>query len=142
MDPRPDEGALETSDRRDVTFGRLSAELESDQAGAPGGMLALQVAGDPEQFLDPGADRTTAGSIVGSEALAVESAGSPADVSDGAIGDRQLGGDPGQGVALPMASHDLLTKRDGERTRHGSRLRGLKKGHQLLTNADVTHAES
>lgn len=95
MDPGSDEGALETSDRRDVAPGGLSAELESDQAGAPGGMVSLQVAGDPEQFLDAGVDRTTAGAIVRSEALAVVSAGSPPDVSDRAIGDRQIGCDPG-----------------------------------------------
>jgi hypothetical protein len=95
VDPGADEGALETPDRRDVAPGRLSAELESDQAGAPGGMVALQVASDPEQLLGPGVDRTTAGSIVRGEALAVVSAGSPPDVSDRAIGDRQIGGDPG-----------------------------------------------
>src|SRR5689334_15674055 len=67
MDPGPDEGALETSDRREAGPGRVSAELESDQPGAPGGMVALQIAGDPEQFLDPGGDRTTAGAIVRSE---------------------------------------------------------------------------
>lgn len=95
MDPGADEGALETSDRREAGPGGLSAELESDQPGAPGGMVALQIAGDPEQFLDPGGDRTTAGAIVGSEALAAVSAGSPQDVSDRAIGDRQIGRDPG-----------------------------------------------
>lgn len=95
MDPSPDEGALETPDRREAGPGSVSAELESDQPGAPGRMVALQVASDLEQFLDPGGDRTTAGAIVRSEALAVVSAGSPQDVSDRAIGDRQLGRDPG-----------------------------------------------
>jgi hypothetical protein len=48
MDSGPDEGALETSDRREPALGRVLAELESDQAGAPGGMVALEITGDLE----------------------------------------------------------------------------------------------
>ena len=46
MDSGPDEGALQTSDRREAGVGRVLAKLESDQAGAPGRMLALQLAGE------------------------------------------------------------------------------------------------
>lgn len=94
MDTGSDEGALETSDRRELAPGRVPAELESDQSGAPGGMLALQLAGDLEQLLDRRGDRTTTGAIVRGEALAVVSAGPPTDVSDRAIGDGQIGRDP------------------------------------------------
>jgi hypothetical protein len=112
MDSGADEGGLESPNRREVAPGRVPTELEPDQPGAPAGMVALQIAGDPEQFLDPRGDRTTTGAIVGGQALAIVSAGQPPDVSDRAVGDRQIGGDPGQGLALLMTSHDLLTERD------------------------------
>ena len=125
MDSGPDEGELETSDRGEAALGRVLAELESDQPGAPGRVFALEIAGDLEQFLDSRGDRTTTGAIVGSQSLAVVSAEQPPDVPDRAIGDRQLGRDPGQGDALLMTSHDLLAERDRERARHGSRLRSF-----------------
>jgi hypothetical protein len=123
MDSSPDEGELETSDRGDAATVRVLAELESNQAGAPGGVVALELAGDLEQLLDSRGDRATTGAIVGSQALAIVSAVQPPDVPDRGIGDRQVGRDLGQGQALLMTAHDLLTERDREWARHGSRLR-------------------
>jgi hypothetical protein len=140
MDSGPDEGALETSDRGEAALGRVLAELESDQAGAPGRVLALEVAGEVEQILNSRGDRTTTGAIVGSQSLAIVSAMQPPDVPNRAIRDRQIGRDLGQGEALLTTSHDLLTERDRKRARHGSRLRSSREQNQLLTNADVTHA--
>jgi hypothetical protein len=140
MDAGPDEGALETSVRGEVTLGRVLAELESDQAGAPGRVLALEVAGELEQILDSRRDRTTTGTIVGSESLAVASAVQPPDVPDRAIRDRQIGRDLRQGEALLATAHDLLTERDRKGAWHGGRLRSFREKDQLLTHADVTHA--
>jgi hypothetical protein len=112
MDSGADEGALEGPDRREVAPGRVPAELEADQPGAPAGMVALQVTGDPEQLPDPRGDRTTTRAIVGGQVRAIAAAGQPPDVSDRGVGDRQVGGDPGQELALLMTSHDLLTERD------------------------------
>ena len=140
MDSRSDEGALETSDRGEAAPGRVLAELESDQSGAPGRMLTLEIAGDLEQFLSSREDRTTTGAIVGGQSLAIVSAGQPPDVPNRAIRDRQIGRDLGQGEALLTTSNDLLTERDRKRARHGSRLRSSGPKDQLLTNTDVTHA--
>jgi hypothetical protein len=126
MDSGPDEGALETSDRREAGLGRVLAELESDQAGAPGRVLALQLAGEVEQVLGSRGDRTTTGPIVGSQSLATVLAEQPPDVPNRAIRDRQIGRDPGQGGALLTTSHDLLTERDRKRAWHGSRLRSFR----------------
>jgi hypothetical protein len=140
MDSGPDEGTLETSDRGKAGFGRVLAELESDQAGAPGRVLALQLTGEVEQVLGSRGDRTTTGPIVGSQSLITVSAEQPPDFPDRAIRDRQIDRDPGQGGALLTTSHNLLTERDRKRARHGSRLRSSREKDQLLTNADVTHA--
>jgi hypothetical protein len=48
IDSGPHEGELETSDRGEVPLVRVLAELEPDQAGAPGGVLAFEIAGDLE----------------------------------------------------------------------------------------------
>jgi hypothetical protein len=126
LDSRSDEGALETADRGEVALGRVLAELESDQSGTPGRVLALEVAGDLEELLNSSGDRTTAGVIVGSQSPAIVSAVQPPDVPDGAIRDRQIGRDLGQGGALLATSHDLLAKWDRKRARHGSRLRSSR----------------
>jgi len=135
------EGGLETSDRGDWALGCVLAELESNESGAPARVLPLELAGELEQLLGLRGDRAPTGAIVGSQALAIGLAGQPPDVADRPVGDRQLGRDLGQGVTLLMTSHDLLTERDREWARHGSRLRSSKKRDQLLTSADVTHAE-
>ena len=126
MDSGPDEGALETSNRGEAGLGRVLAELESDQAGAPGRVLALQLAGELEQVLGSRGDRTTTGPIVGSQSLITVSAEQPPDFPNRVIRDRQIGRDPGQGGALLTTSHDLLTERDRKRARHGSRLRNSR----------------
>jgi hypothetical protein len=123
MDSSSDEGALKTSDRGEAALGRVLAELESDQSGAPGRMLTLEIAGDLEQFLNSRGDRTSTGAIVGSQSLAVVSAEQPPDVPNRAIRDCQIGRDPGQGEALLTTSHDFLAERNRKRARHGSRLR-------------------
>ena len=103
------------------------AELEPDQAGAPGGVVALEIAGDLEQFLDSRGNRATTGAIVGNQVLARTLAEQPPDVPDRSIGDGQLSRDLGQGDALLMTTHNLLAERDRERTWHGNRLRRFGK---------------
>src|SRR5262245_40512290 len=141
MDSGPDEGALETSDRGDPAPLGVLAELESDQPGAPGGVFALEITGDLEEFLGSSGDRTTTGAIIGGQSLAILAAGQPPDVADRAIGDGQVGRDLPEGEALLMTAHDFLTERDREGARHGSRLRSSEKRDQLLTNDDLTHAD-
>src|SRR4029077_16401251 len=51
MDSGADEGGLEASDRGDGALGRVLAELESDQPGAPGRVFALEIASEMEQLL-------------------------------------------------------------------------------------------
>jgi hypothetical protein len=139
MDSRPDEGALETPDRGEGGLRGVRAEQESDQLGAPGGVLALELARATEPLLGGRGYGATTRAIVGGQSLAPT--GQPADVADGAIGDLEVGRDLGQGVPLLVTAHDLLTERDREGAWHGNRLRSSKRD-QLLTNADVTHAES
>jgi hypothetical protein len=59
IDSGANEGNLQASNRRETPVGRVLAKLESDQPGAPGGMFPLEIAGEPEQFLDGRGDRTT-----------------------------------------------------------------------------------
>ena len=59
IDSGADEGGLQTSNRGEATFGRVLAKLESDQPGTPGGMFPLEIAGEPEHFLDGRGNRTT-----------------------------------------------------------------------------------
>jgi hypothetical protein len=112
MDSGPDEGALETSDRGEATLRRVVAELESDQASAPGRVFALEIAGDGQQFSGSSRDRTSTGAIVGRQSIETASAVEPPDLLDRAIRDRELGRDLSQGEALLMTSHDLLTERN------------------------------
>jgi hypothetical protein len=135
------EGELETSDRGQTPLRHVVAELEPDQAGAPGGVVALEIAGDLEQFLVSRGNRTTTGAIVGSQVLARTLAEQPPDVPDRAIGDDQFRRDLSQRDALLMTTHDLLAERDRERTWHGRRLRSFGKTDESLTIADVTHAD-
>jgi hypothetical protein len=141
IDSGPDEGALETSDRGEAAVGLVFAELESDQAGAPGGVFALELAGDGQQFLSSSRDRTGAGAIVGRESIETVMAVEPPDVADRAIGDREIGRDLSQGEALLTTPHDLLTERDWEGARHRKRLRSSRNQDQLLTHAIVTYAD-
>ena len=124
IDSRPDEGELETADRGDAATVCVLAELESNQPGTPGGVFPLERAAELEQLLGGRGDRATTGAIVGRQARAIVAAGQPPDVPDRSIGDRQLSRDLGQGQALLMTADDLLTERDREGARHGSRLRG------------------
>jgi len=140
IDSSPDEGNLESSDRGEVGIVGVVAELESDQPGAPGGVFPLEIAGNAEQLLDVRGDPTTTRVIVGSQSVETASAAQPPDVPDRAIGDREVGSDLGQGEALLMTVHDLLTERDRERARHGSRLRESEEKNHSLTKADITHA--
>jgi hypothetical protein len=75
MDPGPDEGALETSDRGEAVLGGVRAELEPDQAGTPARVFALEITGNLEEFLGPRENRTTRAAIVGSQLLATLAAG-------------------------------------------------------------------
>jgi hypothetical protein len=135
IDSSPDEGDLESSDRGEVGIVGVVAELESDQPGAPGGVLPLEIAGNTEQLLDSRRDRTTTRLIVGSQSVETVSAVQPPDVPDRAIGDREVGSDFGQGETLLATMHDLLTVRDRERARHGSRIRkSEEKNHSIVDN--------
>jgi hypothetical protein len=141
IDSRPDEGELETADRGEGATVHELAELQSNQPGAPGGVLPLERAAELEQFLGGRRDRATTGAIVGRQARALVAAGQPPDVPDRGIGDRQLRRDLGQGQALLMTAHDLLTERDREGARHGSRLRDPEGVEEWLTDAYLTHAD-
>lgn len=126
--PRPihsgsDERALQTSDRGKAAPALVLVELESDQAGAPSGVFALEIAGKVQQFPGSSRDRTRTGAIVGSQPIGTVSAVQPPDVADRAVRNRELGRDLSQGEALLTTAHNLLTERDCERARHGKRLR-------------------
>jgi hypothetical protein len=127
IDSGPHEGELETTDRGQAPLRHVVAELKPDQAGAPGGVVALEIASDLEQLLDARGNRATTGAIVGSQVRARMLADQPPDVSNRAIGDGQLSRDLGQGDALLMTTHNLLAERDREWTWHGSRLRSFGK---------------
>ena len=127
IDSGPHEGELEASDRGQVPLVHVLAELEPDQPGAPGRVVAFEIAGDLEQLLDSRGNRATTGAIVGSQILALMSAEQPPDVPDRAIGDGQLGRDLGQGHVLLTPPHNLLAERDREGPWHGSRLRSFGK---------------
>jgi hypothetical protein len=139
MDSRPDESDLEAAHRGDGSPMGVLAELESDQPGAPGGMVPLEVAGDAAQLLGAGGDRAPPAAIVRGQSLKTPSAVKSPDLPDRAIGDRQVRGDLGQREALLMTAHDLLTERDRERLRHGSRLQKPATGIYRLTKAHVTN---
>ncbi len=133
IDSGPDEGELEGTDRGEVGIVGVVAELESDQPGTPGGVFPLEIAGDAEQLLDSRGDRATTGVIVGSQSVEAVSAVRPPDVADRAIGDREVDSDLGQGDALLTTLDDLLTERDRDRARHGSRLRESEEKDHSLT---------
>jgi hypothetical protein len=139
MDPGPDESDLEASHRGEGCLRGVVVELESDQPGAPGGMVPLEVAGDAEQLVGARGDGASLAAIVRGQSLETLSAVEPPDLPDRAIGDRQVRGDLSEREALLMTAHDLLTKRDREGARHGSRLRKLATGTHRLTKIHVTH---
>jgi hypothetical protein len=141
LDSGPDERDLEASDRGGGARGCVLAELEPNHSGAPAWVFALELAGELEQLLGSSGDWATTRAIVGSEVLATRLAGQPPDVPDRAVRDRQVNRDLGQGDALLMTTHDLLTKRDREGARHGSRLQRSEERDQLLINANVIHAD-
>src|SRR4051794_11612806 len=140
MDPGADEGDLEAPHRGDGGALGVLAELRPDPPGAPGGMVALQLAGDAGQLAGARGDRAPPGARVRGQPLEAMSAVGPPDLADRAIGDRQRGGDPGQRGALLMTAHDLLTERDREAARHRSRLEEPATGVHWSTAAHVTPA--
>jgi hypothetical protein len=123
VDPGPDEGALEAPGRRESGVAGVLSQAESDQAGAPGRVPLLELTGEGQESAGEGGDRAPAGAIVRGRSPALLAAAEPADIPDGAVGDRQVGRDPCQGDALLPTKEDLLTERDRERARHGCRLR-------------------
>jgi len=139
MDPGAGEGELEAADRGEGGPMGVRAELESDQAGAPGGMVPLEVAGDAEQLPGARGDGAAPAGIGRGQSLEAPGAEQPPDLAGRAVGDGQLGGDPGQGGALLMTTDDLVAEREREGARHGSRLRGSATGDHRLTEAHVTH---
>jgi hypothetical protein len=139
MDSGPDESDLEAAHRGDGSPMGVRAELESDQPGAPGGMVPLDLAGDPEQLTGAGGDGAPLAAIVRGESLKTPAAVESPDLPDRAVGDGQVRGDLGQREALLMTAHDLLTERDRERLRHGSRLQEPATGNYRLTRAHVTN---
>jgi hypothetical protein len=140
MDPGADEGELEASDGGDPAVPGVGAELQPDQSGAPGGMVALQLASDAEQLDGARGDRAPQAAVIRRQALRAVAAEEPPDVADGTVGDRQLGRDPGQGDALLVTAHDLLTEGDREGARHGGRLRGPATKDHRFTKYDLIRA--
>ena len=65
------------------------AELEPDQPGPPGGMLALEFAGDAEQLPGGRRDRSAVAGIAGDEPVEAMATEQPPDLPDSAVGDRQ-----------------------------------------------------
>jgi hypothetical protein len=96
IDAATDEGDLEATDRGDVAAGVLPPELEANAAGAPGGMLSLQLAGIAEELKGLGRCGSPAGVVVRDQALETVSAVDPPDRADRIIGEGKLGGDGGQ----------------------------------------------
>jgi len=139
MDPGSNERDLEAAHRGDASPMGVSAELESDQPGAPGGVLPLDLAGDPEQLTGARGDRAPLAAIVRSQSLEALAAVASPDLPDCAIGDGQVRGDLGQREALLMSADDLLTERDGEGLRHGRRLQRPATEDYQLTRAQVTN---
>ena len=139
VDPGTNERDLEAAHRGDASPMGVSAELESDQPGAPGGVLPLDLAGDPEQLAGARGDRPPPAAIVRGRSLEALAAVELPDLPDRPIGDRQFRGDPGQREALLMTAHDLLTERDRERLRQGSRLQEPATGNHRLTRTHVTN---
>jgi len=84
-------------------------------------------------------DRAAPAAIVRVQSLETHTEIQPPDLADRAVGDRQVGGDSGQGDALLMTADDLLAESDREGARHGSRLREPATGNHRLTEAHVTH---
>jgi hypothetical protein len=115
------------------------AEFQPDQPGAPGGMVPLDPAGDPEQLTGLRGDGASVAAIVRDESLQTPAAVESPDLPDRAIGDRQVCGDLSQREALLMTAHDLLADRDRERLWHGSRLQGPATGNYQLTRDHVTN---
>jgi hypothetical protein len=142
MDAGPDEGGLEAPDRGDGGAAGVLAELQADQAGAPSGMLPLELAGDPEQLPRGRRDRTAVAAIAGVESVEAMPAEQPPDLADGAVGDRQVDRDPGKRDTLLMAAHDLLAEGDGERAGHVSRLREPAMGDHRLMEVYITHVNT
>jgi hypothetical protein len=141
VDAGLDEGDLEAPDRGDGGAAGVLLELQSDQARAPGGMLALEVAGDAEQLLSRRRDWAAVAAIAGGKSVEPMPAEQAPDLTDRAVGDRQVGRDLGQWDALLMASHDLLAERDGDGARHASGLREPAIKDYRLTKAYVTHVD-
>ena len=139
MDSGSDERDLEAAHRGDGSPLGVLAELESDQPGAPARMVPLELAGDAEQLPGARGDGAPQGSIVRGQSLQSPAAVESPDLPDRAVGDGQVRGDLGQRQALLMTAHDLLTERDRERLRHGSRLQGPATGNYQLTRVHVTN---
>lgn len=139
MDSGADESDLEAAHRGDGSSPGVRAELESDQPGAEGGMVPLEVAGDAEQLLSARGDGAPLAAIGRGQSLQTLSAVESPDLPDRAVGDRQVRGDLGQSEALLMTADNLLTERDREGLRHGSHLERLATGDHRLTKAHVTN---
>jgi hypothetical protein len=139
MDAGPGESDLEAPDRGDRCAAGVLAELEPDQPGPPGGMLALEFAGDAEQLPGGRRDRSAVAGIARDEPVEAMATEQPPDLPGSAVGDRKILGDPSQWDTLLMTTYDLLAERDGERAWHVSRLREPAMGNHRLMKAYITH---
>ena len=142
VDPGADEGELEAPDGGERAALGVRAELQPDQSGTPGGVVPLQLASDAEEIDGARGDRAAQAAVIRHQAVGAVAAEEPPDVAGGAVGDRQLGRDPGQGDALLVTAHDLLTEGDREGARHGGRLRGPATDGHRFTRSDLIHAYS
>jgi hypothetical protein len=88
VDSGSNERDLEAAHRGDGSPMGVLAELESDQPGAPGGVLPLELAGDPEQLARTRGDGAPLAAIVRGESLRTPAAVEAPDLPDRAIGDR------------------------------------------------------
>ena len=119
VDARPLEGPLQDTHRRDRRRVVGVEQLDADPPGPPGGVGLLEPTGDFEESVGIPGRHAAAGPITDDEARLTAMAKRTPEVSDGRRGELEIDGDAGQGLAVTMASDDLLADGEGDGAWHG-----------------------
>ena len=125
VDPLPLKGALQRPNRGDRRAGAGTAQLDLDSAGAPTGVLPLELTGATQDGGVGLRSGLPAGLRAGDETVWARIAVGAPEGADGGVRQVQFVGDPPEGLAVEVAADDVLADGQQDGARHEESSRGV-----------------